>query len=726
MSDHIDFRGGRFRGQVVGKAEYRQHAPAPTALDALPPRVAGFTGRDDELGRLRTALDPAAGTGQAVLVTAVSGLGGIGKTALAVQAAYAARESGWFPGGVLFVDLHGYDDAPVTADQALRSLLRALGVEPEHIPATADERAGLYRSLLAGREPVLIVADNASSPEQVRPLLPGVGRHRVLVTSRDRLVQLGARLVPVDQLTAEAACALLDRALRIADPDDTRVAAAADAAARLAELCGHLPLALQIAVALLAEDPGKTVEELADELATSYDRLTALDDGNRSVRAAFDLSYRRLPAEQGRLLCLLALAPGPEVSEEVAAVLVGDGGPPSAGLKALARAHLVERGSGPGRWRMHDLVRVFGAGALTDDAQTRDAARARLLAHYHRWADAADDRLQWLPGRPQPERFATRAEALAWLDAERAGLVAAVHWGRETRHADTAVRLALVLWAYFDWRRHFDDWITVSRIALEAAQRAGDRRSEAVACQNLGLALQETGRSEEAIEVLTRGRELCRAIGDRHGEATAWDNIGLVLRSAGRATEAIDVHSHSRALFAAVEDRDGEAMAWNNLGSSLLKADRAEEAVAAHRRARDLYRKLRDRHNEGKAWYNLGESLRALNRTRAAIQAYRKDLEICREFDDWYGAGQTLGALALASAYEHRLGEARSYYLQSADAYTRAAAPADAAEARTLAEAISAPALPTGTSAPAAPPARTPVSVRPGLTPPGAPGTAGR
>ncbi|MCE0446202.1 ATP-binding protein [Streptomyces tricolor] len=134
---------GDFRGPVIGRAEYRQQAPAPTALDALPPPAAGFTGRDEELGRLRAALDPSgAGGEQAVLVTAVSGLGGIGKTALAVRAAYAAREEGWFPGGVLFLDLHGYDDAPVTADQALQSLLRALGVEPEHIPVTADERAG--------------------------------------------------------------------------------------------------------------------------------------------------------------------------------------------------------------------------------------------------------------------------------------------------------------------------------------------------------------------------------------------------------------------------------------------------------------------------------------------------------------------------------------------------------------------------------------------------------
>ncbi|MEU3828153.1 tetratricopeptide repeat protein [Streptomyces sp. NPDC029080] len=736
MSDHIDFRGGRFRGQVVGKAEYRQHAPAPTALDALPPRVAGFTGRDDELGRLRTALDPAAGTGQAVLVTAVSGLGGIGKTALAVQAAYAAREAGWFPGGVLFVDLHGYDDAPVTADQALRSLLRALGVEPEHIPATADERAGLYRSLLAGREPVLIVADNASSPEQVRPLLPGVGRHRVLVTSRDRLVQLGARLVPVDQLTAEAACALLDRALRIADPDDTRVAAAADAAARLAELCGHLPLALQIAVALLAEDPGKTVEELADELATSYDRLTALDDGNRSVRAAFDLSYRRLPAGQARLLCLLALAPGPEVSEEVAAVLVGDGGPPSAGLKALARAHLVERGSGPGRWRMHDLVRVFGAGVPACDEEmlrAGDAARERLLVYYYRRADAADDRLQWRPGKPEPRDFATRADALAWLDRERAGLVAAAQW-KTARYSGAAVRLALCLGNYLEWRRHLDDLIAVSTAAQEAAHDAGERDMEAMAWINLGNALVIVGRSEESMEASLRGRDMCRSLGDREGEAAAWNNLGLALRDLGRLDDAVAAHTRSCDLCRRLGDREGEAMAWNNLGLALEHADRVADAISAYTHALGLSRAISDRQLEASVWNNFGNALEAVGRVDEALQAYDRDLRFCLEFENWYGAAQSLDNLAIVLGSIGRVEDARAHYLRAADAYTRANAAEEAAEARAAATALTvprppdlnSPERPTDTSAPAAPPARTPVSVRPGLTPPGAPGTAGR
>ncbi|MFC8373436.1 NB-ARC domain-containing protein, partial [Streptomyces sp. NPDC057239] len=541
--DHTDFRGGVFLREVVGVQVVVQQGgvAVPEAMAGLPPRPGGFTGREQETKDLLRALDPAGTQSAATLVAAVSGLGGIGKTALAVETAYLALKKGWFPGGILFIDLHGYDREPVTADRALQALLRALGTPPEHIPTTTDERTALYRSTLATRAhecgAVLILADNASSPDQVRSLLPGDSRHHVLVTSRDRLPQLGARLVPLDQLSPREAYELLDRALRIADPCDSRVADDPDTAERLAGLCGHLPLALQIAAALLAEDPGKPVTELVAEVAEAHDRLDHLDDGERSVRAAFELSYRRLPSEHARLLRLLALAPGSEVSDEVVVALVGAEEPPVRAQKALARAHLVERGSERGWWRLHDLVRVFGAGVVAGDAELREEgerARERVLEFYWRWADAADDRLRWLPGMEEPERFGDRGQALAWLDGERAGLVAAVGWGREERFAGAAVWLATCLGEYLSWRRYFDDWIAVAEAAREAAQRAGNRLGEAAALDHLGIALQRAGQAEKAIGAHTRARDLYRAGGDRDGEAGAWDNLGLAMGEAGR------------------------------------------------------------------------------------------------------------------------------------------------------------------------------------------------
>ena len=210
--------GGTQQGPVLQGRDFRdvhigdvvQAAAAPVALAQLPALVAGFTGREAELAQITALLDPAGDAG-AVVVSAVAGLAGVGKTALAVQAAHAARQAGWFPGGVLFIDLHGYDDAPVQPGQALDALLRALGVPAEHIPPGAEERAGLYRSVLAQiSDPVLIIADNASSEAQVRLLLPGPGPHRVVVTSRHTLAGLGARLLDVTVLDEQAGVALLD------------------------------------------------------------------------------------------------------------------------------------------------------------------------------------------------------------------------------------------------------------------------------------------------------------------------------------------------------------------------------------------------------------------------------------------------------------------------------------------------------------------------------------
>ncbi|MDF3143879.1 MULTISPECIES: tetratricopeptide repeat protein [unclassified Streptomyces] len=723
--DHVDFRGGTFHGPVLGKA------PAPTALDALPAKAAGFTGRDTELARLLDALDPAApGAPQAVLVTAVSGLGGIGKTALAVQAAHAARERGWFPGGTLFVDLHGYDDSPATADQALQSLLRALGVEPEHIPATADERAVFYRSMLAQRVrergAVLVLADNASSSDQVRPLLPGDACHRVLVTSRDRLPQLAARLVPLAPLTAPAAYELLDLALRIADPDDSRVTDDAAAAERLAVLCGHLPLALEIAAALLVEDPGKPVGELVGELAESHDRLDHLDDGERNVRAGFDLSYRRLPASQARLLCLLALAPGPEVGDEVAAVLAGVDTPPAGDLRALARAHLVERGSGRRGWRMHDLVRAFGVGLVARDAELREegeAARQRVLKFYDRWAYEADRQLRWSSGMPEPERFTDRAAALAWLDRERAGLVAAVQWGREERHVDDALWLAFHLTTYLRFGRYFGDLMTVATTAQEAAQRTGKGWFQAMSWETLGHALRETGRAEEAVAAHARARDLLKADGDREGQSIAWNNMGLALLAAGRAEEAIDAYTQALDL-GRVDDPRSVGISLNNLANALRATGRAEEAIDAHTRGLELLGSVGDRPNEAVAWGALGHTMYQVGRTEEAIKAYGKSLEIYQELDDWYGVGRTLSHLAMAHKANGHPTRARTTYLQAADAYTRANAPTEAAEARADATALSEEPEPTDKPAQASPPAHKPASAQPSPPPPNAPDTA--
>ncbi|MEU9070122.1 tetratricopeptide repeat protein [Streptomyces sp. NPDC048109] len=726
--DHADFRGGVFLREVIGVQVVVQEggAAVPEAMAGLPPRPGGFTGRERETKDLLRALDPDGGHSAAAPVASVSGLGGMGKTALAVETAYLSRERGWFAGGILFIDLHGYDREPVTADRSLRTLLHALGTPPEHMPTTTDERAALYRSTMAVRARerggVLVLADNASSADQVRPLLPGDSRHRVLVTSRDRLPQLGARLLPLDELGAGEAYELLDRALRIADPHDGRVDDDPGTSDRLASLCGHLPLALQIAVALLAADPGKPVAELVAELAEAHDRLDHLDDGERSVRAAFELSYRRLPPEQARLLRLLALAPGPEVSDEVVAALVGVGRPPVRDQHALARAHLVETGCTRGWWRLHDLVRVFGAGMVA--RAEGDAARARVLRHYLERARAADAHL-----KPHTEDvketgpFRSREEALAWFDAERAGLVAAVQWATDRPLASDAARLSSALGEYFEWRRFFDDTVTVCRATCAAARREGDKAVEAAAWNRMGNALRGGSRLREAWEAHQRAVDLYHAVDHDNGKAMAVSNIGNILNDVGQIDGAVEAFHTALDLFRRTGDRHSEAGVWNNLALPLRKSGRVDEALAALRAALALYRETGDRPREGRAWHNYAVALNARGRTAEAVTACLDSLDICEEFEDWHGSARTLYALGLVHETAGDAERARARMTQAADAYERAGSPKEAEQARRTAR-LTAPA-PTGTPTPAAPPDRTAGCAPLGPRRPGVPGNAG-
>ncbi|MEV6479467.1 tetratricopeptide repeat protein [Streptomyces sp. NPDC051576] len=662
----------------------------PVATAALPGVPAGFTGRDDDLARLMPVLDPGAESELPVVICAVSGLGGIGKTSLALCAAHRAVRDGWFPGGTLFVDFRGYDEDPVTADQAVLALLDGMGVRGADLPQTVAGQYGLYRRLLAEEQrSMLLILDNASDAGQVMPLVPGGDHHRVLITSRDRLTELDARLIDLDVLGAEAAAELVGRALRLSDGGDDRAVREPGAVGELAVLCGHHPLALRIAVGMLRKRRYRSVASLVSELRGVADRTEAL-----GIRPVFQAAYGQLPDVQARLLRLLCLAPVAEVGTETAEVMADLPTHETFDLlEELAASHLVTPTPRDGdvRWRLHDLVRAFGAGVVAGDAELREegeAAQERVLESYCRWADAGDDRLRWLPGMVEPERFLDRAQALAWFDEERAGLVAAVQWAREERFADTAVRLSERLAEYLDWRRYFDDKITVCRTAQEAAHHAGKLASEATAWNNLGNAMAQAGRAEDAIDALTRALDLYQADGDDLGEAMAGNNLGNAMAQAGRAEDAVDALTRALNLYETSGGRQREAMGWNNLGSALRHAGRTEEAIEAHTRALDLYQAVGDRLREGTAWSNLGSAFRDSGRVEEAIRSQQIAWEIFQEFEDWYRAGAALHNLALAHETANSPAEARIHWLRAADAFTGANAPDMAAAAQSRADAL--------------------------------------
>jgi tetratricopeptide (TPR) repeat protein len=654
---------------ALARLDTARPASSPTALAQLPALAPGFAGRDDELAVLTEVLDPAAQPCP-VVVSAVAGLAGVGKTTLAVQAAHAAQQRGWYGGGVLFIDLHGYDQdqAPVEPAEALDALLRSLGVDPVHIPPTAAERAGLYRSVLAqARDPLLVVADNASSEAQVRPLLPGTGQHRVLVTSRHTLAGLDARLIDVRALDDGPAIALLNAALRAARPGDARVSGNGDAAGRLARACGGLPLALQITAALLKADPSLTAAELADQLSDEGLGALRYDDGRGlSVAAAFGLSYRRLDNESARVFRLLPVNPGPDVSVAAVAALADlPVGQVRGVLGGLTRAHLVEAAADAGgRWRMHDLVHLYARqlGAEHADTDRREQARDRLLGHYLNTSVAAVARLSALPELTVPEVFTDPDDALAWLDAERASLVAAVGMAAAAGRDQVAMELPLVLASHLSSLRRFDDLVVSARISLAAARRLGDRLEEAVALTALGNALQEVRQVEEAITAHRDAAAIFRETGDRHGEAMALSNLGTALRQARRFVRAIAVQRDAAAIFRETGDRHGEAMALGNLGAALQEVRRFDEAITACRGAIAVFRETDDLHGATLALGNLGGALQGAGRFDDAIATYQRELGIVREVGDRHYEAKVLNNLGAALQQARRFDEAITAY----------------------------------------------------------------
>ncbi|WP_326585459.1 tetratricopeptide repeat protein [Streptomyces sp. NBC_00481] len=663
-------KGGVFFHAVIqGRDITVQLPPEVTpALSGLPSASHTFTGRDAEVeGLLRDlapVVEPSAPPGAATSRVAVAGLAGVGKTELVVQtAARALTQPGWFPGGVLFVDLFGYDpERRLAPQEALAGFLRALGLPGEHVPAGVQDRIRLYRSVLAafaeqGRR-ILVVVDNASSAEQAAPLLPTDGVTAALLTSRHTL-DVDARLHDLSTLSQPDSIELLRQVLhRARGSSDRRVAQAPEDAAAIARLCAGLPLALCIAAALLADIPTRPLASLAQALRAEHSRLDRLRREDRAVRAAFELSHQHLDQGHARLFRLLPLNPGHDLATESAARLADVDVPQvEEMLQDLARSHLIEPGSVWGRWRLHDLVRLYAdeVGHTYADADQRDAARIRLLDYYEAFTWGANAHLDPQPGTcsdPQPGTcshfFADRDGALSWLDAECDSLVASVSTATAHGRHETSAALAVYLVEFLHFRRLFDSSITVSTVAMAACRVLGDRVGELTMLNNLGAALHKTRRFDEAIETLTQASATARSLDDRHGEGMALTNLGNALHEVRRLEEAIDAHTRAAVFAGETSDLHLQASALNNLGLALRELRRFEEAIDAHTRAVDIADEIGDRRLEGMSLTNLGLALAAVGRFGEAIDAHIRDEAICRELGDIHGAGMALNNLGFA------------------------------------------------------------------------------
>jgi tetratricopeptide (TPR) repeat protein len=661
-------RGGFFFSAVIQGRDITVQLPprVQTALAGLPPHSRAFTGREEALHQVLQVLDPANRDAGRAQVSVISGLGGVGKTELALQAAHSAFAKGWFPGGVLLVDLFGYDPQrrvePVTA---LDGLLRAVGIAGDHIPAAQQDRSRLFSSVIAAYaahgQDVLVIIDNAASSAQVRPLLPGTGH--VLVTSRHTLADLESRLWELDVLTPDAAVELLARRLDLAlGGIDTRVTSHPDDAARVAGMCGRLPLALQLVAAQLAGHRSRPLEAMAAELTDASTRLREISYGSVGVQTAFDLSYQHLDASQADLFRLLTVNLGSGISTEASAVLADlKVDEARRALDDLASAHLVERGSVYGRWRMHDLIRLYAEqrSHAEVDADRRRAALFRLLDYY---LSGADDACAYLDDTevidPAETRFPDRTEALAWLDTEYPNLIAAAHAAAAHDHHAVARDLPFALRGFLHWGRHIEDLVSLASIAVTATRHLDDKSGEAAALAMLGEGLQEARGFDEAIAACQEAVTIARQLEARQIEVVALSTLGIALREARRFDEAITICQEAVTIAKQIGDRDAEGTALNALGNSLGEVRRFDEAIAALERDLEINREAGDRINEAGALINIGLILVDLRRFDEAIGVYTDAATVLRQIGDRYGTAKAVDNLGVALRSRGRFDEA--------------------------------------------------------------------
>ena len=633
----------------------RPPAAAISLPHQLPLAITDFTGRRQHIDALDRLLGSEADT-TAVVISAIAGTAGVGKTALAVHWAHRVRDR--FGDGQLYVNLRGYAPTqPMRSIDALAGFLHALGVPTEQVPVNLDEAAGQYRTLLADKH-VLVVLDNARSADQVRPLLPGSPGCLVLVTSRDRLSGLvakeGARRLTLDVLNPEEAVGLLTRLLGA-----ERVAAEPQAARGLAKVCGLLPLALRIAAANLADQPDQSIAGYVARLRQG-DRLAELavdGDPQAAVRTAFDCSYAALAPDAQRMFRLLGLVPGPEFTPPAAAALAGTPTEHATTLlERLATVHLVEP-RGADRFGFHDLLRRYAhqCAEADDGEQDRHAANGRLYDWYLHAVHTADrllyPELLHLPRSrsamdlPSVE-FEGPAEALAWLDAERADLVAAIQQAAEHGPEPSAWLLADALRAYLWAHRHMVDWLAVAQAGLNAATRAGDPWARAAAHRNLGMARQCLGRYPQAIEHYTSANRLARQAGWKDGEALSLSDFGLVYSELGQLQRAADHFAQALALWRGAGDQGGQAANLGNLGDVYWEMGRPEVATKHLVQALALYRELGSQGGRIAALTTLGEASLDLGQLERARSHLSEALALAQDLGNRYV--QAYGMLALA------------------------------------------------------------------------------
>jgi DNA-binding SARP family transcriptional activator/tetratricopeptide (TPR) repeat protein len=644
-------------------AERSDGAPPPVPRQ-LPADIASFTGRDTELARLLTL---AAGQPEALVISSIDGMAGIGKTALAVHAAHRLADR--YPDGQLFVDLHGFTKnvSPVQPADALDRMLRCLGVLGEQLPHDLDARAALFRTRLAGRR-VLILLDNAATEAQVLPLLPGTSSCLVLVTSRTRLPGLtDTQPMSLDVLPAREALDLFTRtagARRLADTPVHQVA-------EIVELCGHLPLAIRVAAARLRARSNWTAAHLADRLRDQRHRLAELTVGGLSVPATIDLSYHHLPGEARRVYGLLGLHPGPDLDLHAAAALTGKSLRYTGNLlDSLVDAHLVQEPVA-GRYRFHDLLRAHAAAisSTVDTESGRQAAVTRLFDYYAATASLAMDMLYPFdsanrPGAGNPTgptpSFSYQAQSAAWLDTELTNLLAVAAHGQPGH----AMHLSATLRRHLHARAHYSQARALHRDALRAARATGNLDGELTALCSLGDVHIVRRQYREAMGRFERALEIAHTTGNRAGELSARTGLGSVHQAWSQGAVAEDHFGRALEIARGIGDRTGQLNALRGLGHVNRPMGRHDVSADHFGQALEIARATGNRDGELNALWGLGHANWLRGRRGEAAACHGQALDIARATGNRLGELCALIGLAYVHLFQEMYEPATDYYRQ--------------------------------------------------------------
>jgi tetratricopeptide (TPR) repeat protein len=679
---------------------YRGNAPEVTAsmapsqregppeLRQLPRDTAHFTGRSRDLASLDALLTgtPAAGA-TSVIVSAIAGMAGIGKTALAVHWAHRVRDR--FPDGDLYVNLRGYGPGePLSPVEGLGNFLRAMNVPLDRIPPDVETRAAMYRTLLS-QQRVLILLDNAGSSDQVRPFLPSSPGCMVVITSRSMLPELvaleGADRIVLDALSEDEACALLGKIL-----GPSRIAADAGATAGIVQNCACLPLALRIVAGHAAMHPGRPLDEFAQALADESRRLDVLsigDDDVAAIRTVFSWSYRRLQPQLARVFRMLGLHAGPDISVEAAAALLNAA--PSVArelVDRIAAVHLIEL-SAAGRYRFHDLMRNYASerafaeetGASRGDAVERVvlwylhaatlARRALVVGHPNRLFSLPDGFS--IPPGPLPD-FTSPKAALNWCDTELENLVAAVRQAVDYGRPDLACWLPVALQPYFQRRTPYGPWLDTHASGLAAAQAAHDLHAEGELHRGIGGAYYYRGQYDLSLAHQRKALDCYHKLG-WEGEIVLV-NLGSVCAALGLYDDSFDYLHQAVATCRQTGHRNTEAFALQSLGATCQRLDRFEESVVYCMDAINIFHETGDRFGLGIALGRLAYAYLRQEELAEAISFLRKAADNAREIDDYpteAWATEVLGTAMYRTGQKDAAGEtwqtALTLYLKMSD-----------------------------------------------------------